>query len=167
MPPACSICTHEQRNELDRELIGSATIRDIASRYDVGRSSLDRHRRTCLRPKVASAIARREEVSADRLVSYANGILEYMLSGMLRARSQDPPDDHGVRAFAGEARKTVELLARLGHVVGPDAVVNVDARKQVAVFATLTEDEIRAALARADGDVIDGSARELPEAVEA
>jgi hypothetical protein len=166
MPPTCSICASERKADIDRDLIGPDSLRAIAGRYDVSSSSLDRHRHRCLAPKAAAAIARREEVSADRLVSYVNGLLEYALSGMLRARSQDPVDDYGVRAYMGEARKNVELIARLGGVIGSNGPVVqvVDARRQVAVLANLSEDELRA-LARGDSNVIDGDARELSEAV--
>jgi hypothetical protein len=151
MPRTCTICRSERKNEIDRDLIGADSLRVIAGRYRVASSSLDRHRRTCLAPKAAAAIARREEVSADRLVSYANGLLEYALNGMLRARTTDPVDDHGVRAYMAEARKNVELIARLGGVIGSNGpVVQVDARRQVAVLANLTEEELRAALTRAD-----------------
>jgi hypothetical protein len=150
----CSICRSNRKNEIDRDLIGPESLREISTRYGLAKSSLHRHRTRCLAPKIASAVARREEVSADRLVSYANGLLDHALGGMLRARQAD--DDFGVRAFMAESRKCIELLARLGHVIGPSPLVHVDARQQtVNVLANLTEDELRAALARADSGVIE------------
>lgn len=161
MANTCSICSHNDRKSIDRDLIGSDSLRAIAGRYDVSSSSLDRHRRNCLAPKVASAIARREEVSADRLVSYTNGLLDYALAGMLRARQND--DEFGVRSYMAESRKNIELLAKLGHLIGDRGpVVHVDARRQVAVLANLSEEDLRA-LARG-GDVIEAQAREAIEA---
>ncbi len=40
----CTICTHPQRAEIDRELAEGRSIRDIARRYSVSRPSLHRHR---------------------------------------------------------------------------------------------------------------------------
>jgi hypothetical protein len=75
---------------------------------------------------------------------------------MIRARQND--DDAAHRAYMGELRKGIELQARLAAIIG-GPVVQVDARKQVAVLANLSEDELRA-LAR-QGDVLEGASREL------
>jgi hypothetical protein len=164
MANTCSICRSQRRNEIDRDLIGPESLREISARYGLAKSSLHRHRARCLAPKIAGAIARREEVSADRLISYANGLLDHALGGMLRARQAD--DDSGMRAFMAESRKQIELLARLGHVIGPSPLVQVDARRQtVNVLANLSEDELRAALSRADSNVIE--AVPVREAIEA
>ncbi len=44
MSRKCTICTHPQRAEIDRELAEGRSIRDIARRYSVSRPSLHRHR---------------------------------------------------------------------------------------------------------------------------
>lgn len=160
MANTCSICRNNRRNDIDRDLIGPDSLRDIAGRYRVAKSSLDRHRRNCLAPKVAAAFARHDAITGDKLIAYTSGLLEHAMLGMLRARQND--DDVSHRAYMGETRKAIELQARLAHVIGVAPVVQVDARRQVAVLANLSEDELRA-LARADANVIEGSARELPE----
>jgi hypothetical protein len=162
MPRECSICRHDRRDDINRALLGSASLRDIEGQFRISKSSLDRHRRLHLTPKVANAIARHEDIDAERLKSYAVGLLEHAMFGVLRSRQEE--DFAGQRAYLAEARKGVELLARLSGVIGDRAAVQIDARKQVAVLANLSEEDLRA-LAR--GDVIDGAARELPEAVTA
>src|SRR5919197_6668583 len=102
MANTCRICRSDRRQQIDRDLIGPESLREISARYGLAKSSLHRHRTTCLRPKVAAAIARREDVSADRLVSTVNGMLEMALVGVLRSRKQDPPDEYGERAWLAE-----------------------------------------------------------------
>ena len=47
MPQTCSICKHDQRNDIDQDLLGGASLRETSGRYGVSSSSLDRHRRGC------------------------------------------------------------------------------------------------------------------------
>lgn len=149
---------------MNRDLIGTDSLRAIAGRYRVASSSLDRHRRKCLASKVAAVFARHDAITGEKLMAYTSGLLEHAMLGMLRARQND--DDTSHRAYMGETRKAIELQARLAHVIGASPVVQVDARKQVAVLANLSEDELRA-LASRDVNLIEGTARELPEAVSA
>jgi hypothetical protein len=41
---ACSICSHSQREELEAELEAGGTVRDVAVRFGVSKSALQRHR---------------------------------------------------------------------------------------------------------------------------
>ena len=58
------------------------------------------------------------------------------------------------RGLIAEARKNLELLARLTGILEPNAAIHVDMRRQVAVLQNLSEAELRA-LARGD-DVVGG-----------
>lgn len=71
------------------------------------------------------------------------------LIGMVRAKANG--DGAEKRSWMAEARKNLELRARLGQIVGDGTrvQVEVDARKQLAVLANLGEDDLRA-LARGD-----------------
>lgn len=158
MASTCTICNHDQRDKIDHALIGGATVRDTASHFDVHRSSIDRHRRQCLAPRVANALARHEELSQERLVAYAHGLLDRASLAMVMAQRNE--DDHAHRAWLSEARKTIETLAKLGGIGRPDAEVHIDAREQTAIIATLSEAELRA-LARA---AVDGERPALPAA---
>lgn len=44
MPRTCSICRDEQREEIDAALSSGTSLRDIAGQYQVGKSSLSRHK---------------------------------------------------------------------------------------------------------------------------
>ena len=43
MPRTCTICTHEQRPEIDAALFNGEALRDIAGRVPVSKSALARH----------------------------------------------------------------------------------------------------------------------------
>ena len=161
MTTSCSVCAHEQREDINHALISGVSVRDAAGRFDASKSAVDRHRRRCLAPRMASAIARADEITVERLQAYASGLLESALWGMLRARQDEAWADH--RAYLSESRRVIETLAKLGGIGRPD--VHVDARTQTAIVAqlgSLSEDELRA-LAR---DAIDGTARALPPAAQ-
>jgi hypothetical protein len=169
MANTCSLCTHDQRRDIDHDLLGGASVRHVEGRYGVSKSAVDRHRRTCLRARAAAAIAREADLSVTRLESLATGLVEESMWGVLKAKqsiSVDPDDaaaraEH--RAYLESGRKALETLARLGGIIGSGGpVVQVDARKQVAVLANLSEDDLRA-LARG-GALIEAQAREAIEA---
>jgi hypothetical protein len=172
MGPACSICAHEAKDDINHALLGGISTRGAAGQFGVSKSAVDRHRRSCLRARWAQTMARDADLSAARLQSYGAGLLEDSMVNVMRVKQAMAvtPDDRSLwaehRAALEHARRQLETLARLGGLIGPSAVVQVDARKQVAVLANLSEDELRA-LARGDANVIDGTARELPGLVSA
>jgi hypothetical protein len=162
MARPCSICKHTQRKEIDRALLGSELQAAIAGRFRVAQSSLSRHLHNHLVPAAANAIGRYETIDAERLRSWVNGLLEHAMFGLLRARQQD--DDAGHRAYIAEARKTIELQAKLAGVIGDRPQVSIDARKQVAVLASnLSVDELRA-LAR-QAQMVDEGEKGSPASV--
>jgi hypothetical protein len=157
MPPTCSICRHQDRNDIDRALAGPDSLRAIARRFHVTSSSLDRHRRHHLAPLIARSLARHEELSAERLASWLLGVNEQLLVGVVKAKGED--DYLTIRALSSEIRKNIETIARLGGFLEAPSVV-VDARQQTAVLASMTEGELRALVA-ADSQVLPPPAREL------
>lgn len=140
-------------------------------------SSLDRHRRNCLAPKVANAFARHAELDADRLRGWAVGLLETAATGLTRSRhaeveaattGAEPGELRAFRAeqraYAGEMRKAIELVGRLGGFLGDGRpTIQVDARRQIAVLASLDENELRALARSAQTE----SVVELPAATPA
>jgi len=141
----CRICTHPDRQEIDRALIGGEGQLGIAARWRIAQSSVSRHKRLHLAPVVANMMAKYETIDIERLRSWVNGLLEQNLLGSLSAERRG---DYGAqRGFLSEARRAVELQAKLAGLLdsgGP--TISVDARRQVAVLANLTEEELRTAL---------------------
>ena len=163
----CSICPHEARQAIDRALIEGEPIRLIAAKHQVAYSSLRRHRDTHLHAALGHALEdERIEVSADKLITWVH-VLHARTLRML-AQAEHAADRNNGRGLIAEARKNLELLARIAGVLDPPTV-HIDARRQVAILGRLDEDALRAL---ASGDVIEGEAIEveqpaLVEAVEA
>jgi hypothetical protein len=152
MPATCSICRNQAKDQINSALLGAGSLRDIAGRFGVASSSLHRHRSKCLAPRIATALARYEEIDAKRLVNDLLGLRERLAAGVLRTSAAE---EYGAMvALSGEFRKAVELIGRFTGDLETGTRVSIDARKQVAVLASLSEDELRA-LARVD--VIEGS----------
>lgn len=134
MPLTCSICSHEEREKIDRELVRGASLRDIAGRYETAKSSLDRHR-----PHILRAVSRNAEVReaartgallddvragegrAERLYQYAEEILADALKekdrrgALLAVRT--------AVAVMGEARSYLELRGELTGEINKDGNV--------------------------------------------
>lgn len=140
----CRICTHADREQIDRALLGSEGQIAIAARYGIAQSSVSRHLRLHLAPTIANRLGRYEDIDVERLRSWGTGLLEEALLGAVKARNAGDAVQH--RAYLGEARKAVELLAKLAGVLDSQPQISVDARRQVAVLANLTEEELREAL---------------------
>lgn len=142
MAPPFKVCTHEQRDQLNHALIAGASVRDVAGRFRVAKSSVDRHKRHCLAPRVANAIARSEELSEERLTAYAYGLLDSAVWRMVRAQQSEEVDAFAHRAYLAEARKCVETLTRLGGIGRADVTVE-SKSAHVTVLASMSEDELR------------------------
>jgi hypothetical protein len=141
-PRKCSICGNEARDEINSALFGNTSLRAVAVNFGVARSSLDRHRRKCLTPRIALALARFEEIDRKRLVADLLGIRDHLAAGVMRTSAAK---EYGALvALSGEYRKLVELVGRFTGDLETGTRVSIDARKQVAVLASLSEDELRA-----------------------
>jgi hypothetical protein len=127
------------RSAIDRALIAGASQSEIARKHCVSQTALSRHRHRHLGPEVAYALGRYEEADRERLGSYGNGLLNEALDGLVRPKAQG--DAAEVRAWMAEARKNLELRARLGQVIGNERVrIDVaDAQKQMRVLASMDE----------------------------
>jgi hypothetical protein len=84
MPRACTICTHSQRDDIDRALLSfSASYRNIAQQFQLeDHTSLHRHLSNCLRDEYA--LAKREQ--AERTVTTIQeiaGVLTQIMRGQM------------------------------------------------------------------------------------
>jgi hypothetical protein len=153
----CTTCLHPARAAVERALLDGEPSAHVADRFGIPRTSLRRHAARHLAPSLAKAVARREDVNADSLVSWLSDLHAKALVGMETARRKG--DLTAMRGLIAEDRQTCALLARVAGILvsdgGPTLNVNLDARRQ-EVFASLSEPELRA-LAALDGE---------PEAVE-
>ena len=119
----------------------------IADETGLAATSIRRHRDSHLGPKLADALARREEIDADKLLDWLTGLHDKTLMGI--ARTEAKADWGAMRGFIREARANIELLGRLAGIIDPAPSTFIDARRQTAVLAALSEEELRAIAAAA------------------
>jgi hypothetical protein len=126
MPRVCSICTHAQRAAIDRSIVLGAPCRDVASRYGLTKSSVDRHAKTHLSEKVVSAASAKEVLDAEALVAELRLLRETTLAVLSEAREEK---SHGA-ALAAIARleHQAELIGRfVGELIERHQVESVSA----------------------------------------
>ena len=154
MSRICTVCDHAERTAIERGLVAGEPIRRLAAQHALAETSLRRHRDSHLRKALARALEKTEnfEVDGDKLIAWAHALQAKTLVILERAEQLD--DLGNAARLIGEARRNLELIARVVGVLEAP-IVNIDARRQVAVLGRLDEDALRAL---ASGDVIDGQA---------
>ncbi len=111
MSRACTVCSHERREEIDRALVGGSPNLSLSSLFGVSEAALRRHKANHLPAHLAQAEKAREVARADDL-------LEEVRDLQSRARAiLDKAEGAGeLRTALGairEARGNLELLAKL------------------------------------------------------
>jgi transposase-like protein len=131
----CSICNHQSRREIEDALTAGHTVRAVASQFSLNKSSIDRHRRQCLAPKLAAAsrmMSRAPQQEVERARAIARGDVEPNIDDVLSltallnlaARSlnrlETAADDAAVdgmhmalAALSGQLHRGVETVAKL------------------------------------------------------
>jgi transposase-like protein len=138
MPRRCTVCDHPERPTVDALLLeGGESNRAIARRFGLSKDAVARHREDHLPERLLRAADAGEVASADGLLSQ----LRHLHARTLAILGEtEAARDHqtALRAIA-EARRNLELLARLTELLGPETVVNVqiDARVQSVILEAL------------------------------
>jgi hypothetical protein len=104
MPNTCTICKHEEREQIESALARSKSLRHIASQFSVGYKSVDRHQ-TCIAAELQALKASRSkklnETLLERLDRYRS-VAEQFLS-----------DDEKALAALDRCYKQVDIEAKL------------------------------------------------------
>ncbi len=137
MPRVCKICTHDQREAIERALVNGTPLRDIAGQFGISRSALDRHKENHLAAGVVKAKAAEEVAHADSVLDQIRVICErterlYQVSEGILSKAYKAND---LRTALGavreanscnkEARNNMELLAELTKELDRNTTVNV------------------------------------------
>ncbi len=108
LPRPCSICTHPERDAIDRALVGGASNRRIATQYDVPEAAVRRHEANHLPVKLVMA---QEVAEADDLLGQVRDIHARTLAILEAVESTG--EHRTALAAIREARSNLELLAKL------------------------------------------------------
>ena len=124
MPRRCTVCTHAEHATIDTALVaGAASLRSVASLFDVSEAALRRHKRNHLPATLARAQEAEEVVRSDTLLERLLFLNRETLAILWEARKAN---DNGLalRAIA-RAEKQIELQGRLLGELQDGTVVNV------------------------------------------
>jgi hypothetical protein len=141
----CSICRHPDVGAIQRAIGEGVPLLDVCSRYDgIKKSALHRHmtnhtgrptgKRAARDSGSASALKRGkssrsgDELSAEALKERALYQLE--CGERMMSMAEDANDARLVLASLDRTNRSLELMCKLAGILGPDVVVNVDARTQ-------------------------------------
>ncbi len=112
MARACSICSHPLRADVDVAISEpGALIARVASDFAVSPDALKRHRQNHLLPAVAAELASDPELSHIDLLKEMRTLYHRMNLHLERVEETD--NWQAIRAFHAEARRDLELLAKL------------------------------------------------------
>ena len=110
MPRTCSVCNHILREEIDKALLAGQSLRDIAGRFSVAKSAVQRHRQHI---SAALATARHsEEITRgeDLLAQLRELTVEAI---RLKEKAESKKDYRTALAAVRELCRIVELVAKL------------------------------------------------------
>ena len=151
MPRRCTVCTHDERDGIDRALVAGTPYRGIARRWPVSADALARHHDEHVPARLAMAQAAAEAADADRLLARLTALLDKADELLVKAERQG--DIRTALSAIGQARSCIELLLEVEGGVDRRPTINLLVLPEwVAVRSALLEalgsyPEARAAVA--------------------
>lgn len=121
MAGTCSACRHKQRGAIDEALARGESVRDIAGRFKLSKTAVDRHGRDHLTKALAKAEAA-EVVRADDLLSKIDGLEAD--ANRIRKAAEKSGDLRTALAGLREVTRIHELVARMQGELRDKIVVN-------------------------------------------
>ena len=123
MPRKCSICTHPNREAIDRALVNKESFRYVSKQYGVTVSAIHRHNDTHLPSSLAKAQEARAVTQADDLLSQVKSLQSRALS--ILDQAENAGDLRTAILAIREARGNLELLAKLLGELQENQTVNI------------------------------------------
>jgi hypothetical protein len=139
VPRSCNVCTHPEREAIDKALVGDAALPELAALYRVSDDSLGRHRANHLPAKLVMAEAAAEVARADDLLDQVRGLQRRALD--ILDKAEETGELRTALSAIREARGNLELLAKL--------LGELDERPQVNVLLSPEWVELRAVIVTA------------------
>ena len=122
MPRTYTVCTHPERDAIDRALVQGVALRNIAEQHGLSLGAVHRHQADHLPVLLTQAHAAGEVARADDLLGELRDLQATTL-GLLRKAERAGELGTAVMAI-GEARRNLELLAKLIGQLDERPVVN-------------------------------------------
>ena len=144
MPRTCSICTHDQRQAIDKAPLAGEPYRHIASRFGTSTTALQRHKADHLSERMAKVAERHEEAdvrTAIDVVKQLKGINGAAI-GVLK-QAKDAGDGALTLQATDRILKQIELQAKLIDLIHDGTTVNITVTPEWAQLRTLLTQALR------------------------
>ena len=104
MPSRCTVCTHPQRELIDRDLMTGVPYRKLAAEYNLSPSALCRHTRHLAR--YLETMHRRQDQRFQREILDKLDLLDVRLNRMFQAATET----HSLRVALDCVRESIRVL---------------------------------------------------------
>ena len=122
MPRKCSICTHEQRPDIERCVLAGASYRTVARQFAVSRDAVVRHRRH-LTASTPNSLPLDQIFQSGTLVEQLRSLT--VEAQRLKEKAETAGDFRTALAAVRELCRIVELVAKLRGEIDGRAEINV------------------------------------------
>lgn len=123
MPRKCTVCQHPERETIDAALVAGDSLRDVAGRYRISKSAVERHKAEHIPARLAQAQDAQDAARADTLLAQVSELQGKALGILTKAESAG--DLRAATAAIREARECLALLAKLTGELDERAQVNI------------------------------------------
>ena len=122
MPRQCTICTHPEREQIERALVSGRSLRNVAEQFGCSATALHRHKRDHLPGSLAQARQAQDVARADSVLEEIRAEIRriqrlYKKAEAILDRAQNQPialkSIRELSRLHKEMRETLELLARI------------------------------------------------------
>src|SRR6516164_5344178 len=110
MPRICSICTHPQRERIDKALLAGQPLREITGRVPIRKSALHRHKRH-LQTTLTQAKTAEEALRGDSLLEDLQSLAAE--ANRLKQKAERSGDLRTAMAGLRELARLIEIRARV------------------------------------------------------
>lgn len=126
MARVCSICTHDQRSEIDTALLAGEPLRDIAGQFRLSRSALHRHKTDHLAEQMAEVAERNAEADVRTAIDVVSQLKTVNAEAHAVLKAAKAAKDGGLTLQAiDRITKQIELQARLIDLLKDGTTINV------------------------------------------
>jgi transposase len=124
MPRSCATCEHPEREAIDRALVGGASNRRVASKFDLSEASVRRHKSNHLARKLVMAEKAAEVAEADNLLDRLEALQSRTLA-ILEA-TEETHEHRVALAAIREARSNIELIGEVTRELDRAGTINLE-----------------------------------------
>jgi len=123
MPKQCPVCVHNERQEIEKTLLGSATLPEIAQRFALSKWAVYRHKHRHLPSTLIKAQEAKEVARADSLLDQLKHLQQKALT--LLDKAEAAGDLRTALQGVREAKGCLELLAKLQGELAQEGSINI------------------------------------------